>query len=172
MKEFINSEFELTLLATEAFDKILDQIKTSGLKFQMQILPYSTAISLKKSLTKDQSGKPRPPSKPMNFSNEETDALIKKNNDFEKKVTILSNKNSEFINDCSEAYKRIENFQKVCEKNSKADESKMRKEQHANKVANKAVDKLNKVFNESCDKFEKEKALLIKSRNIRWRLRY
>ena len=66
----------------------------------MQISPYSAAISLKNSLTKDQSGKPRIPFKPMNFSNEETDALMKKNNELEQKVTILSNKNSELINDC------------------------------------------------------------------------
>ena len=154
------------MLATEAFDKILDQIKTSGLNFQMQISPYSAAISLKKSLTKDQSGKPRIPPKPMNFSNEETEAIMKKNKELEKKVTILSNKNSELINDCSEAYKRIENFQKDREKDFKAHESEMCKVQHANKVANEAVDKLNKVFNESREKIQKEKSLLIKEHKM------
>ena len=162
MKGYINSDCELAMLATEAFDQILNQIQTSCLNFQMQISPYSAVISLKKSLTKDQSGKPRLPVKPRNFSSEETEALIKKNNELEKQVTILSNQNSELIIDCTGANKKIQNLQESCEKDLKAHDSEMIKVKHASKVAKEAVDKLNKVLGETRDKFEKETALLMK----------
>ena len=50
-----NSDENLTMLATEAFDQILETIRTSCLNFQMQISPFSAVISLKKSLIKDKS---------------------------------------------------------------------------------------------------------------------
>ena len=44
------------MLASTMFYKILDQIKSSNLNFQLSLSPFSAQISLKKSLVKDRSG--------------------------------------------------------------------------------------------------------------------
>ena len=64
MQEFINSDLNLTMLATQAFDDILDQIRSSSLNFHVQISPFSAVISLKKSLR----GAPDPVELPLDGS--------------------------------------------------------------------------------------------------------
>ena len=44
------------MLASTMFYKILDQIKSSNLNFQLSLSPFSAQISWKKSLVKDRSG--------------------------------------------------------------------------------------------------------------------
>ena len=46
------------MVTTNAYEKILDQIMTSNLNFQIQMSPFSAVISLKKSLIKNKSGVP------------------------------------------------------------------------------------------------------------------
>ena len=43
------------MLASNAFEQIIDQIRTSNLNFQLQMSPFSAQISLKKSLIIDKS---------------------------------------------------------------------------------------------------------------------
>ena len=54
--ELPNGDSDLTMLAENVFDDILDRIKNSRLNFHLQISPFSAYISLKKSLQKDRSG--------------------------------------------------------------------------------------------------------------------
>merc|ERR1712179_762962 len=56
MDESTISECNLTMLATQSFNHILDQIQTSCLNFQIQVSPFSAIISLKKSFIKDKCG--------------------------------------------------------------------------------------------------------------------
>ena len=44
------------MAATKAFDKILDDVKSSNLNFCLQLSPFSATISLKKTLVKDKAG--------------------------------------------------------------------------------------------------------------------
>ena len=50
-----------TMLASRAFDKILQEIQSSNLNFQLQMSPFSAQISIKKSLVKDRRGFTRHP---------------------------------------------------------------------------------------------------------------
>ena len=50
------SDVNPTMLANATFDKILEQIQTSNLNFQLTLSPFSAAISLKKSFIKDKYG--------------------------------------------------------------------------------------------------------------------
>ena len=63
MQETINSDCNLTMLAMQAFEDIIDNVQSSGLNFQLQISPFSAIISLKKSLVRDRSGNPIIPNK-------------------------------------------------------------------------------------------------------------
>ena len=58
MEQLINSDLDPTMVTTNAYEKILDQIMTSNLNFQIQMSPFSAVISLKKSLIKNKSGVP------------------------------------------------------------------------------------------------------------------
>ena len=44
------------MLATKAFDHLLQQVQSSSLNYHLQISPFSAIISLKKSLIKDKAG--------------------------------------------------------------------------------------------------------------------
>ena len=56
--EQINSDFDYTMLASNAFDYLLNQIRSSNLNFHLQMSPFSAIVSIKKSLIKDKSGLP------------------------------------------------------------------------------------------------------------------
>ena len=86
MDELTNSDSNLTMLATKSFDHILELVQTSRLNSHIQISPFSAFISLKKSLIRDQSGKPFLPTKLRNISTENVEALIVKNRELEKTV--------------------------------------------------------------------------------------
>ena len=45
-----------TMLASETFHHVLEQIPNSSLNFHLQVSPFSSIISLKKSFIKDKSG--------------------------------------------------------------------------------------------------------------------
>ena len=44
------------MIASNAFDRILNEIQASNLNFQLQVSPFSAHISLRKSLIKDRNG--------------------------------------------------------------------------------------------------------------------
>ena len=56
MKENTDSDFNPAMVASHAFETIIDKIRHSNLNFQLQMFPFSAQISLKKSLVIDKSG--------------------------------------------------------------------------------------------------------------------
>ena len=56
MDQTINSD--LTMLATKAFNNILDCVQNSCLNYQVQLSPFSAVISIKKTLVKNMQGIP------------------------------------------------------------------------------------------------------------------
>ena len=185
MDEFTDSDCNLTMLATKSFDHILDLIKTSCLNYQIQISPFSAFISLKKSLIRDKSGKPHLPTKLRNISSEHIEALVEKNHELQRKLSILSNDHTKLINDYDEAHQTIKKLQDLCIK-VEADSSdhikvkeleteiSMLKEalrnrdddilelQITSKAAKEASNKLNGVLSKNRVQYEKEKSLILK----------
>ena len=78
IEEIMNSDCNLTMLATKSFNQIIEQIQTSSLNFQIQISPFSAIISLKKSLIKDHSGNPLLPTNLSRSGGRQEDILDEK----------------------------------------------------------------------------------------------
>ena len=106
-----DSDTNVTMLATKSFDMIIEQIQTSCLNYQIQISPFSALISIKKTLIKDQSGKPRLPTIFNKAASEHIEALVVKNRELERKLTSITNEHAKMIHECDEAYKTIEKLQ-------------------------------------------------------------
>ena len=127
MQESINSDVNenSTMLASQAFNFILEQVQTSCLNFQMQISPFSAVISIKKSFIKDKLGNmllPPPPDSSENF-------LRDKNIQLEKDVTDLTKKYEAAVNDCENAKQVMKSLEKkTLEANLKAEETRIEKE--------------------------------------------
>ena len=82
--ELPNGDSDLTMLAENVFDDILDRIKNSRLNFHLQISPFSAYISLKKSLQKDRSGAVLVPSFDCNEVKKLSSENMKLKSDLEK----------------------------------------------------------------------------------------
>ena len=138
MQESIDSDVKTnsTMLASQAFNFILEQVQSSCLNFQMQISPFSAVISIKKSFIKDKLGNmllPPPPDSSENF-------LRDKNIQLEKDVTDLTKKYEAVVHDCENAKKVIESLEKKnLEADLKAEEAKIEKE----KLFRKEIENLN-----------------------------
>ena len=94
MDEYQDSDRNLAMLASNAFENIINQIRTSNLNFQLQMSPFSACISLKRSLVKEKSGAfLLPPATPESPSSEsEIAALAKKNLQLENKLLEMNEK--------------------------------------------------------------------------------
>ena len=80
------------MLASKAFDNLLQQIQTSSLNYQIQISPFSALISLKKSLIKDKAGFPQlspTPTWTSSYDHKRTDYLLTMNAKLEEEVLSL-----------------------------------------------------------------------------------
>ena len=55
MLETIDSD--VTMLAADIFNKLVNQIQNSCLNYQLMLTPYSASISLKKTFVKDKTGR-------------------------------------------------------------------------------------------------------------------
>ena len=133
MKESISSDFaNLEMLADQAFNNILDGVQKSNLNFQMQVLPFSAFISLKKSLVKNKSGSFQlPPAHPTVQSplpsptmNEDIGKLLATIKELE--TDLLNNKNNNLeeaaknCEDTSDKLKFYEEHSRKLEKENKA----------------------------------------------------
>ena len=184
MNDYTDSDTNVKMLTTKSFDYILEQIQTSSLNYQIQISPFSALISLKKSLIKDKSGRPCLPTH-LGKSSEHVKALVEKNEELEKKLSILTKEHSEVIHNSAEAYKTVKTLQNlkqdvkaetasgehireledelcVLRKALKCRENEILELQIANKNAKEASNKLNEVLAQNRVKFQKEKNLLVK----------
>ena len=61
----INSDIDPTMAAVKTFYDIVQQIQASNLNYQLYLTPYAANISLKKTPTKDISGRPFPSPPPQ-----------------------------------------------------------------------------------------------------------
>ena len=86
------------MLAINAYDNIIDQIRSSNLNFQLQMSPFSAHISLKRSLVKDHSGAYRLP----------LETLDEKNLQLQKSFDALAADYARKVDDIQEAYKKME----------------------------------------------------------------
>ena len=84
--QFINSD--ATMIATQTFYSILNQVQNSNLNYQLQLSPFSAMISLKRSLLKDKSGNPILPGS-SNFVSNETKMLLEHKAHLEQELISL-----------------------------------------------------------------------------------
>ena len=61
MKENTDSDLNPTMLASNLFDNIINNIRSSNLNFQLQMSAFSAQITLKRSLVTEKTGVPRLP---------------------------------------------------------------------------------------------------------------
>ena len=121
MKECIDSDRNLAKLAmhaSNAFEQIIDQIRTSNLNFQLTMSPFSAQISLKKSLIIDKSGnicQPRSVVAAADMAKIESDCAIlaSENDELKKALKILQDNHDRAVNDCHEAHEKIKVLEKV-----------------------------------------------------------
>ena len=109
MQEIINSDSDSksTMLASQTFDNILEEIQNSCLNFQLQISPFSALISLKKSFIKDRSGNHILPIKQLNNKSRQSkdyiEALVARNFELETKLNCLQIEHKNVVDECSDA---------------------------------------------------------------------
>ena len=117
MKESINSDRNLAMHASNAFEQIIDQIRTSNLNFQLTMSPFSAQISLKKSLIIDKSGLIRQPQSlaAADISKLVSDSAnpVAENEELQKALKILKDDYDRAVNDCHEANEKIKVLEKL-----------------------------------------------------------
>ena len=115
MKENSNSDYNIAMLASDAFETLIDQIRNSNLNFHLQMSPFSAQISLRKSLVTDKTGVPRlPPTNihPANGSSNvnlgsDITALAAKNMQLERDFNTLKIQYARAVDVCDEADAKI-----------------------------------------------------------------
>ena len=97
------------MMASIAFDRILQDILTSNLNFQLQVSPFSAQISLKKSLVKNRNGSCRLPSE-SSFTRLESEfsTLQIEKMRLENDLKVLHTKYERIVRDYEEAFNRIQ----------------------------------------------------------------
>ena len=116
MKESSDSDRNLAMLASNAFEQIIDQIRSSNLNFHLQMSPFSAQISLKKSLIVEKSGIFRlPPNCAVETPKLESDIelLAAKNNQLEKDLKNLKSEFDRVVVDCHEAHEKIKELEEL-----------------------------------------------------------
>ena len=111
MEQTSDSDTNPAMLASIVFNKILNQIQTSNLNFQVQISPFSAFISLRKSFVKDKSGTLLIPTAASSTTNLSMEELVAKNLKIQKDLFILQNKYKDAIEDrekASDAFRELD----------------------------------------------------------------
>ena len=110
MKQNSDSDYNPVMLANNAFEAVIDQIRNSNLNFHLQMSPFSAQISLKKSLVTDKTGVPRlPPTiHPVNgSSNFNIGSLAAKNVQLESDLNALKIQYAHAVKVCDEAHAKL-----------------------------------------------------------------
>ena len=82
-------EMVFSNMADVIYDDILNQVRNSGLNFQIKVSPFSAAIYLKKSIVKDRSGNFLLPKPPKISTIKNYDNLVSKNEELERELQTL-----------------------------------------------------------------------------------
>ena len=113
MDEYQDSDINPAMLASNAFENIINQICTSNLNFQLQMSPFSACISLKRSLVKEKSGAYRlPPASESPSSESKIAALLKKNLQLENNLVEINKKYDRAVDDCLNVTLKLEEHKK------------------------------------------------------------
>ena len=115
MKQNSDSDFNPAMLANNAFETLIDQVRNSNLNFQLQMSPFSAQISLKKSLVIDQAGRPRLPPTIEAVKgcfnscpgSDDVSTFVDKNIQLEKALDNLKIENALTVDDCDKAHAKI-----------------------------------------------------------------
>ena len=90
MEKVTDSDSTPAMLASKAFNDILNKIQSSNLNFHLRISPFSAQISLRKTLVKDKDGAPLLSSTIPSTLSEDKTELVSKNRQLEQDVYNLS----------------------------------------------------------------------------------
>ena len=104
MEELFNSDF--TMIASKLFDKIVNDVKNSGLNFRQELTPFGAKISLKKTLLRNKDGNiiiPDPSSSP----DVSIETLSLKNNVLENEIAALQFSMKDTLEELSVAQNNI-----------------------------------------------------------------
>ena len=169
----------LTMLASQNFDAILEQVKNSSLNFQIQVSPFSALISLKKSFVKDKSGNLLLPSN-RHGTSENTRESDEKNLKFERDIMVLTNMHKEVVDNLEKTLQEAKVKQEVVATEVNEREQKLKAEietlkktlknrdgeignlKAAVKTSKDVSEKLNKKLNENRTNYEREKDQILK----------
>ena len=163
MDEFNDSE--LKMVAHKLFDQTLQEIKNSGLNFQLQLSPFSAVISLKKSLVRDTAGLPILPythSRRQFLDDKAVNDLIYKNSKLEKDIADLQEKCKTLLVDHREAYEKIE----ILENDLKTRDIEVDELQTRTRMAQDSAVKVNKALHHCRSSFAEEKGLLLSEHKL------
>ena len=122
-----DSDFNPTMAACEAFDKVINCVRTSNLNFSLQLSPFSANFSVKKTIVKDKAGLyiTRQTSSDSVNQNLENIELLGKVNDLESIIKDLKLCLEKCELDCQNAHntiKRLENELVIKKEKSRAEE--------------------------------------------------
>ena len=183
IENFDNSDYPTTMLASRTFDKILQEIRSSNLNFQLQESPFSAQISLKKSLVKERNGsiRPHPTVSSMSCKDLKIEALETRANNLEEDLKSIQNKYARSVDDLEEAEKKIKELEDQISKPIKSEHDQevfdleiknnsLREEivdlEKSVDVKIKVSERLKKELGESKKKAEKDKAAMIKAHRV------
>ena len=183
IENFDNSDYPTTMLASRTFDKILQEIRSSNLNFQLQESPLSAQISLKKSLVKERNGsiRPHPTVSSMSCKDLKIEALETRANNLEEDLKSIQNKYARSVDDLEEAEKKIKELEDQISKPIKSEHDQevfdleiknnsLREEiidlEKSVDVKIKVSERLRKELGDSKKKAEKEKAAMIKAHRV------
>ena len=96
------------MVASNAFDQIIECVKSSNLNFFLQLSPFSATISVKKTLIKDKAGSYLLPSSIPDYSAQlKHDLHSTKVKELEDIVADLKSRLAESVTACEQAYETI-----------------------------------------------------------------
>ena len=109
-----DSDFDPTMAACEAFETVLNCVKTSNLNFCIQLSPFSANISVKKTLVKDKAGfylSPTVTDSSSSVLQNQNVGLIKKLSELESTNEVLKLSLEKSISDNQKAYDTIQRLE-------------------------------------------------------------
>ena len=118
----IDSDETPTMLASRMFDKILHDVQSSNLNFQVQISPFSAQISIKKSLVKERNGSFCLPPVQQSYREYEFSTLQSENKKLEMMLVTLRNEYAHTGYELSEANSRIKFLEECLDNTDKNEE--------------------------------------------------
>ena len=108
-QEITDSDQNSAMMASNTFDRLLREIQSSNLNFQLQVSPFSAQISLKKSLVRERDGTYRHPVLPSISSPCKRQSEL----DYRKELDKLRHDYEEVNNDCALKTEELVDSKKV-----------------------------------------------------------